>query len=96
MASTYGGTGDYEHGGIANISDYFYADGMALATAGAVKEYVDQMVGGQNIPAAPSECIQPGVHCALVTVYVPGTGTQGDAGYVAPSTRLEWTVMAGN
>jgi len=93
VASTYTGTG-YKHGGIVNISNYFSEDGMALATAGAVKEYVESVLPETTLPPEsemPSVCkTANGNHvCALVAYYdanASGTGVGG--------VKYEWTVMA--
>jgi len=88
VASTYTGTG-YKHGGIVNISNYFSEDGMALATAGAVKEYVESVLPETTLPPEsemPSVCkTADGNHvCALVAYYDAGVG----------GVKYEWTVMA--
>ena len=95
LASTYSGS-DFQKG-IANVSNLVDGNGLTLATAGAVKEYVDSVTGGQSIPAMPVECQQANVHCALVSkVTTPANGTDPTAsGFTEGTVVLEWTVMAG-
>ena len=96
VASTYDASngGTYVHGGIANINSYFSAEGMALATAGAVKEYVDSVNPVPSETDMPAACktgsdTNGGGHvCALVAYY--DATLNNNAGGV----KYEWTVMA--
>ena len=71
-----------------------------VPTSKNVFDFVTSVTNGNTLPTMDSACIHSGVHCALVTVYDPGTTVSnpslqpGDTGYVAPSATLEWTVMA--
>jgi hypothetical protein len=87
LASTYTGS-DFQTG-IANVTDNIAGAGLALATAGAVKEYVDSITHGNTLPLMPSSCQVENVHCALVSkVVTPASGNDPAV------TELEWTVMA--
>lgn len=94
LASTYTGS-DFQKG-IASVTNNIEGAGLALATAGAVKEYVDSITNGNSLPVMPDACEAANVHCALVTNYATtAVGTQGEPDYhPAGSTWLEWTVMA--
>jgi len=61
-----------------------------LVTVNALKQYVGNVTGGE----IPPECVRPGVHCALVTVYVPADNTDPENPVSAHATT-QWTVMAG-
>ncbi len=87
LASDYTGS-DFQKG-IANVTDNIAGAGLALATAGAVKEYVDSITNGNNLPEMPGKCKVDGVHCALVTVPHAADATHDEA-----YATLEWTVMA--
>lgn len=94
LASTY--TGNDFQKGIDSVTNNVEGPGLALATAGAVKEYVDSITNGNSLPVMPPACEAANVHCALVTNYATtAVGTQGESDYhPAGSTWLEWTVMA--
>ena len=86
-----------EAGGTAT-GDTAYLSRDKLTTAKAVFDYVQSITNGQTLPLMPSACEVAGVHCALVSSWVPaGTVTNPDTGEttsVPAHTALEWTVMA--
>ena len=60
-----------------------------VPTSKNVFDFVQSMMGGQNLPTMPDTCIAEGVHCALVSSY-----HAADATHAEPYAVLEWTVMA--
>ncbi|MBQ6027374.1 MAG: hypothetical protein IJL21_02375 [Alphaproteobacteria bacterium] len=69
-----------------------------LTTAKAVFDYVQSITNGQTLPLMPGECEVAGVHCALVSSWVPAESVTdpgtGETTTVPAHTALEWTVMA--